>query len=195
MKSQGQEGDDCTCTALCEVRVFICNLYAAESASLSGESKAPMRKGCMELIADPSSVAHLRQNEKMKSNKKEKSTSEEAAAVRISKVQCCNRAGWKRAYLSLKHASNPRPTMSIYKRWGWKQREQRGSGGRMGGRREERRDGGNRPVSFTFLFLAFHAWAVCILSATNTLFGLWSEGQSRSADPNCHIRATHATCF
>lgn len=36
----------------------------------------------------------------------------------------------------------------------------------MEGRMEGWSDGGNRPVSFTFLFPAFHAWAVCILSAT-----------------------------
>lgn len=102
--------------------------------------------------------------------KKETPTSEEAPAVRISKVHRCNCAGWKRAYLSLKHASNPRPTMSAYKRCGWKQREQRGSGGWVdewiARRVEEWSDGGNRSVSFTFLFPAFHVWAVCILSAT-----------------------------
>lgn len=139
--------------------VFEWRIKGPHAQGLHGADSWPIKRG-------PPKAEWKNEIEK----KKETPTSEEAPAVRISKVQRCNCAGWKRAYLSLKHASNPQPTMSAYKRWGWKQRDQRGCGGWVGewmeGRMEGWSDRGNRPVSFTFLFPAFHAWAVCILSAT-----------------------------
>lgn len=200
MKSQGQEGGDCIRVLLyvhgalwgpCVYMQSVCGrgcvfewrIKGPHVQGLHGADSWPIKRG-------PPKAEWKNEIEKKRKRKKHPHQRKRQQWGFL-KCSAATALAEKRAYLSLKHASNPRPTMSVYKRWGWKQREQRGSGGRM----EGWSDGGNRPVSFTFLFAVFHAWAVCILSATNTLFGLWSEGQSRSADAKCHIRATHATSF
>lgn len=89
MKSQGQEEGDCikVCVlALSSVRctciyMHVC-LSKCERMCLQVVNQRPYVQGCKELIADPSNVAHRKQNKKTP-------TSEKNPAERISKVQCC----------------------------------------------------------------------------------------------------------
>lgn len=140
----------------------------SKSVRLWVGNQRPCVQGCTELIADPSSVAHLK--------KKKHPHQKKAPAERIFKVQRCT-VLTEKAYLSLKHASNPQPTMNAYKRWSWKQK---------GPERERWMDGWNRLVSFAFQSPAFHARAVCLLSATH-LYSLFFDLKARVPLPMRNI--------
>lgn len=103
MKSQGQGGGDCIrmhlyvhgalwgpCVYMQSVCgrgcVFEWRIKGPHVQGLHGADSWPIKRG-------PPKAEWKNEIEK---KKKETSTSEEAAAVRISKVQRCNRAGWKK---------------------------------------------------------------------------------------------------
>lgn len=78
-------------------------------------NQRPCVQGCTELIADPSSMAHLEQNKKHPHQKKPQQREF---------LKCCTVLYTsKRPKSATKHTSNPQPTMGSYKRRSWGQRD------------------------------------------------------------------------
>lgn len=127
------------------------HVRVSNSACLWVVNQRPYVQGCTELIADPSSVAHLRQNKKHPHQKKPQPTE----FLKCSAALCTS-----------KRPSSASNTPQILSQQ-WARTKGGAEGKETGGERERERDGWNRLVSFTLQYPAFHAWAVCFLSATH----------------------------
>lgn len=110
-------------------------------------NQRPYAQGCTELIADPSSVAHLKQNKKYPHQKKH----QQREFLKCIAALCTSKKPTSATNTRLKSSANN----------GRLQKEE------LRAKRLEREMRGNRLASFTLKFPAFHAQAVPVLSATH----------------------------